>query len=169
MPYTYLPVSVIVEESPPVSEWASTTYVPVDILPGHAETAVWTVLGQGLRGPRIFAGNAAVELFSGDTGFLRDNLLNGDPRIWIVLRPTQSNPPFELAGVHADPTEGEAATYTPDDHVETLPMPLAMQEMIGQFVAEHHKETPFKKRRRDEYREDGGTGELQRRKREDWS
>lgn len=168
MPYDYLPVSVIVEESPPVSEWASATYVPVDILPGHAETPVWTIVGKGLRGNRIFAGNASIELFSGDTGFLRDNLLSGDPRIWVVLRPTQATPPFELVGVHADPTEGEAATYTPDDAVETLLMPQAMQDVIGEFIALHHKETPFVKRRRDEYREDGGDGDLRRRKREDW-
>lgn len=168
MSYIYLPVSVIVEESPPVSPWASTSYVPVDILPGHAQTPVWTALGQGLRGNRIFAGNASVELFSGDTAFLRDNLTSGDPKLWIVLRPTLAAPPFALVAVHADPTEGEAATYTPDDVVETLPMPQDMQAVIGQFVAEHHKEQPFVKRRRDQFREDGGSGELQRRKREDW-
>ena len=167
MPYQYLPVSVIVEESPPVSVWASTSYMPVDLLPGHADTPVWTVLGPGLRGNRIFAGTASIELFSGDTGFLRDNLASGDPRVWIVLRPAQGEQPFELAGVHADPTEGEAATYTPDDVVETLPMPQSMQDMIAQFITEHHKDAPFVKRRRDEFREDGGTGDVRNRKRDE--
>ncbi|MGL4322794.1 MAG: DUF3305 domain-containing protein [Beijerinckiaceae bacterium] len=169
MPYEYLPVSVIVEESPPVSEWAVTSYVPVDIVPGHPDTPVWSVLGPGLRGNRIFAGTASIELFSGDTGFLRDNVMSGDPRVWVVLRPTLAQPPYELVGVHADPTEGEAATYTPDDHVETLPMPPAMVAVISDFIAAHHKEQPFVKRRRDEYREDGGKGELRRRRMDDAS
>ncbi|MGL4810296.1 MAG: DUF3305 domain-containing protein [Beijerinckiaceae bacterium] len=166
MPYEYLPVSVIVEESPPVSEWATTSYVPVDILPGHAATPVWTPLGPGLRGQRIFAGLASIELFSGDAGFLRDNLLSGDAKLWVVLRPTGNTPPVELVGVHADPTEGEAATYTPDDQVTTLPMPDSLGGVIAEFVTRHYVERPFVKRKRDQFREDGAPVEPQRRRRE---
>ena len=41
MPYESFEVGVIVEESPPVSVWAETVYVPVALLSGAPATAPW--------------------------------------------------------------------------------------------------------------------------------
>lgn len=159
MPYETFEVCVVVEESPPVSQWAEMTYAPVAILPGAPETAPWTQLGHGQRGRRFFAGVATVEMFTGDTGLLRDNLLTGDPQIWIVLRPTGVEPPYQLFMVTVDPTMGEASQDNPGDIAAALPMPPEIVARVSAFVERHHVERPFVKRRRDQYAEDGG-GEI---------
>ena len=71
------------------------------------------------------------------------------PLLWIILRPVEGDPPYELASVTADPAEGEAMTETGANLVETVAMPKPMQETIAAFVAEHHVEQVFVKRKRD--------------------
>jgi microcompartment protein CcmL/EutN len=71
------------------------------------------------------------------------------PLVWIILRPVEGDPPYELASVTADPAEGEAMTETGTNLVEAVVMPKPMQETIAAFVAEHHVEQVFVKRKRD--------------------
>jgi hypothetical protein len=55
-----------------------------------------------------------------------------------------------LAIVTADPAEAEAiAGLGNDEIVDTVPMPPAIEDAIAAFVAEHHVERPFVKRKRD--------------------
>ena len=54
-----------------------------------------------------------------------------------------------ITSVLADPAEGEAMTEAGNDLVETVPMPESVQAAIRQFVAEHHVERQFTKRKRD--------------------
>ncbi len=49
----------------------------------------------------------------------------------------------------ADPSEGEAFTESPANLVEQVPMPASIQEIVAAFVAEHHVEREFFKRKRD--------------------
>jgi len=51
--------------------------------------------------------------------------------------------------VTADPAEGEAMTETGVNVVESVAMPKPIQESIVTFVAEHHVEQEFVKRKRD--------------------
>ena len=67
----------------------------------------------------------------------------------MVLRPTESEPPYEIARVTADPFEGEGYTEAGNDIVEAVPMPDTIREAVEAFVAEHHVEQPFFKRKRD--------------------
>jgi hypothetical protein len=69
--------------------------------------------------------------------------------LWVVLRPTASEPNYQVLTVTADPAEGEAFTHAGNDLVATVPMQAAIAERISDFVAEHHVERPFVKRRRD--------------------
>ena len=48
----------------------------------------------------------------------------------------------------ADPAEGEAFTDAGSNVVEAVPMPPEVARSIGRFIAEHHVERPFVKRRR---------------------
>ena len=73
----------------------------------------------------------------------------GDQSLWVVLRPTESDPPYTLLAVTADPSEGEAFTETGVDLVELVPLPDNVREMMIDFIAEHHVERPFYKRKRD--------------------
>jgi hypothetical protein len=67
----------------------------------------------------------------------------------VALRPTGVEPPYDLIAVTADPGEGEAFTQNGDHLVDAVPMPESIQATIAAFVAEHHVETPFYKRKRD--------------------
>ena len=54
-----------------------------------------------------------------------------------------------LLAVTADPAEAEALTDAGSDLVEPVPMPAAIAEAINDFIARHHVERPFFKRRRE--------------------
>jgi hypothetical protein len=69
--------------------------------------------------------------------------------LWVALRPTGVEPPYEIIAVTADPAEGESFTQAGDDIVEALPMPASVRDLVDVFVAEHHVERPFFKRKRD--------------------
>ena len=74
---------------------------------------------------QFYAGAAEIALYRTETGNYRDNLASGAPQLWVVLRPTGVEPPYELFAVTADPAEGEAFTEAGNDLVETVPMPRA--------------------------------------------
>jgi hypothetical protein len=69
--------------------------------------------------------------------------------LWVALRPSGVDPPYEVFAVTADPSEGEAWTETGTDLVDVVTMPEVVRETIDAFVAEHHVEQPFHKRERD--------------------
>ena len=48
--------------------------------------------------------------------------------LWVVLRPTGVEPPYELLAVTADPAEGEAFTEAGNDLVEMVAMPEPIRE-----------------------------------------
>src|SRR5262249_45045400 len=84
-----------------------------------------------------------VALYRTETGHYRDNLNSARPSLWVSLRPTGVEPPFEIVAVTADPAEGESFTQAGDDLVEAVPMPPAVRTIVEAFVAEHHGERPF--------------------------
>ena len=148
-PLARIPVGVVVERRKATSAWIEHVWVPVAVLAGEPSTPPWTMLSQDGDTATFFVGVAPVELYRSETGNYRDNLASGSPQIWVVLRPTEGEPPFELAAVTADPAEGEGYTQTGTDLVEPVPMPDPLREVIAAFVAEHHVERPFVTRKRD--------------------
>jgi hypothetical protein len=141
-------VGVVVERRKAQSQWIDFTWRPVAVLTGAPDAAPWTVLSQD-DGTTFFAGSAEVALFRTETSNYRDNLATGAPMLWVALRPTGAEPPYQLFGVTADPAEGEAWTEAGNDLVDVVPMPERLREMIAAFVAEHHVERQFHKRERD--------------------
>jgi hypothetical protein len=148
-PLQRLPVGVVVEKRKLNNPWAEFSWRQVAVLPGAPDTAPWTILDEQHEVRWFYAGSSEVELFPGSGGYYRHNLLSGEPSLWVVLRPTGLEPPFEVFMVTADPNEGEAFTQAGNDLVEAVAMPDAIREAIEAFVAEHHVETQFVKRQRD--------------------
>jgi hypothetical protein len=148
-PHTKITVGVVVERRKAASQWIDFTWRPVAVLAGEPVAAPWTQLAAGGDAATFYAGAADVDLYVSETGNYRDNLAMQPPSIWVALRPTGIDPPFELAGVTADPSEGESYTQSAGDVVEAVPMPEPMRAIVEAFVAEHHVERPFFKRKRD--------------------
>jgi Protein of unknown function (DUF3305) len=149
-PLASIPVGVVVERRKSKSQWVDFVWRPTTVLPGLPETKPWTPLGGDEEITSFYAGGADVALYRSDTAQYRDNLASGSPSLWVVLRPTGVEPPYEIVTVTADPSEGEAFTQSGADLVDSVPMPEAVHAIVATFVAEHHVEQAFFKRRRDE-------------------
>jgi hypothetical protein len=143
-----IPVGVIVERRKARSPWIDYLWRPVSVLVGTPAAAPWTTLDQNPDATLFYAGTAEIELHRTETTYYRDNLASDAPSLWIALRPAASEPPYEILTVTADPAEGEALTDAGNHVVDTVPMPAEIVETIRQFLAEHHVEKPFVKRRR---------------------
>ena len=141
-------VGVVVERRKAMSQWVDFVWQPVGVLPGQPDTAPWTVLSAGEDRTTYYAGPAEIALYRTETTYYRDNLASAAPSLWIALRPTGVEPPYDIVAVTADPAEGEAFTQAGDDLVEAVPMPQPVREIVAAFVAEHHVERPFVKRKR---------------------
>jgi hypothetical protein len=149
VPLATISVGVLVERSKSASQWADFHWRPVGVLTGVPDTPAWTTLSDDGERAMFYAGAAQIELYRTETANYRDNLRLETPLVWIILRPVEGDPPYELASVTADPAEGEAMTETGTNLVEAVVMPKPMQETIAAFVVEHHVEEVFVKRKRD--------------------
>ena len=148
-PLATIAVGVVVERSKATSPWADFLWRPTAVLAGQPETAVWTRLSDSGERTTFYAGTASVELHRSETANYRDNLATGAPMLWVVLRETGAEPPYSVYTVTADPAEGEGMTAAGNDIVEPVPMPDMVRDAVAAFVAEHHVEEEFVKRKRD--------------------
>lgn len=149
VPHERIRVGVVVERRKATSPWIDHVWMPVAVLAGEPEAEPWTVLATEGDTTRFYAGSAEVGLYRTETGNYRDNLVSGAPSLWVVLQPTESDPPYALVAVTADPAEGEAHTEAGSNVVEMVPMPDVVHDLVAAFVTEHHVERQFFKRKRD--------------------
>ena len=151
-PLLRIPVGVVVARRKAASQWIDFTWTPDAVLHGMPEAAPWTVLhqeGEDGETTMFYAGAAEIALYRTETTYYRDNLSSGAPLLWVVLAPTEGDPPYRLVAVTADPAEGEGFSESAANLVETVPMPGTIVEIVAAFVAEHHVERQFFKRKRD--------------------
>jgi hypothetical protein len=144
-----IPVGVVVERRKAASRWIDHVWRPVAVLAGAPNAEPWTPIAVEEERATFYAGAAAVGLYRSDTTSYRDNLASGAPALWVALRPTGVEPPYEILAVTADPSEGESFTEAGNDMVEQVPMPDTIRDAVAAFVAEHHVERTFFKRKRD--------------------
>ena len=140
-------VGVVVERSRADSPWVDFVWRAVAVLPDEPETKPWAVLREQDGTTLFYAGSATVDLYPSETARYRENLATGDPSIWTVLSPAEGAWPYSVALATADPAEGEAFTEA-GNLVEAVPMPEMLRDVIENFIAEHHVEREFFKRKR---------------------
>jgi hypothetical protein len=148
-PLMRIPVGLVVERRKAKSPWIDHVWRPVSVLAGQPDTAPWTPLDVTDETASFYAGAADIALYRSETTYYRDNLASGAPVLWVVLRPTGIEPPYDILSVTANPAEGEAMTEPGTDLIETVPMPEPIRQAVAAFVAEHHVEQVFFKRKRD--------------------
>jgi hypothetical protein len=139
----------VVERCKGAGPWSDFLWRPVNVLTGVPATPPWTKLSDDGERATFYAGGAEIELFRSEASHYRENLTTEIPLLWVALRPTQGDPPYVLAGVTADPAEGEGWAGIGDGIVDTVVMPETVVEKVAQFVSEHHVERVFRKRKRD--------------------
>jgi uncharacterized protein DUF3305 len=148
-PLVRIPVGVVVERRKASNPWVDFVWRPVAVLPGVPDMAPWTVLAGEADRTNFYAGVADIELYRSDTSGYRDNLATSAGQLWVALRPTDRGQPYEVMAVTADPGAGEAFSGSAAYLVETVPMPEPVRRTLDDFVAEHHVEREFSKRKRD--------------------
>ena len=147
IPLLRISLGVVVERREADSPWTAFVWRGIGVLPDEPEMKPWTVLHEQDETTLYYAGSATVDLYRSETARYRDNICSGTPSIWIVLSPSEGTWPYALSAVTADPAEGEAFTEAGANLVEAVPMPETVLDAIEQFIAEHHVEREFVKRK----------------------
>jgi hypothetical protein len=148
MPMLMLEVGVVLERRKATSPWLDEIWEAHAILAEPAAAEVGASLGRNGAGELVYAGRHALKAHTMATAFHRDNLNSGQPRVWVVMRPRPGDLP-EIVALTCDPNEGEGYAQTAWDLVQTAPMPEPVAAALAAFVAEHHVEHAFVKRKRD--------------------
>jgi Protein of unknown function (DUF3305) len=148
-PHACVPVGVVVERRKATSPWLDMVWRPVAVLSGLPDAAPWTALSAAEDAATFYVGAAEIELYRTEADHYRSNLDSGAPSVWVALRPTGAEPPYDLFAVTADPAEGESFTQAGVDLVDAVPMPAAVRQIVEAFVAEHHVEQSVYRRKRD--------------------
>jgi hypothetical protein len=148
IPLMRLPVGVVIERRKAKSPWIDFVWRPVAVLPGVPEAERGARLGGDDERLMLYAGSAEVELFASDAAQYYDNLISGAPGLWVIMRPVDGDPPYQVFSVTADPSEGEAYTEPGADLVEAVSMPDDIRAEIEAFVSQHYVEEKFVKRQR---------------------
>lgn len=142
MPQEVLRLGVVGVCYPPANRWAAGQTRPVAVmadLPSLEPGALMTER-DGVR--TIYLGDFALVLHSGETRHYIDNLRARQPSVWVAMIADQ----VQLLTV--DPYEGEALAGDVERVVEALPMPAQTAARIEAFIAQHHVEETFYKRKR---------------------
>lgn len=147
LPLLRVRVGIVVERRKTDSPWVDFIWRGVAVLPDEPKMEPWTLLREQEEATLFYAGSAAVDLYPSETARYRENLNSGNPSIWVILSPSDGPWPYAVAATTADPAEGESFTEAGANLVEAVPMPEAIRELIENFVAEHHVEREFVKRK----------------------
>src|SRR3990172_834276 len=143
-------VGVVVERRRIDHPWQEYSWRPVEIVPGAPTTTEWRVLPAGGGRTRSLAGAPALELSATRTEGYRFNLSQRIPVVFVVLRRDDGSPehPYKVFHATVDPAEAQEYLEGGEDLVEGVPMPDAIVAWMRDYIARHHVEAPFQKRRR---------------------
>jgi hypothetical protein len=142
-------VAVLAERRPGVTAWQEQVWRVTGVQEEIPPLAPWTLLRAEAGREIWFAGGAEISLHRSDTPNYKDNLEAAQPLIWALLRPGDTVSGMALQAVTVDPGEAEVLSESPSDTLEALPMPPGIRAALAAFVAEHHVERAFHKRKRD--------------------
>ena len=149
---TSLTVGVVIAREATDHPWQEFRWRPAEILIGKPELPLGEVITDSAAATHFFAGNFTIELHRKETSAYLVNLENEPPVIYIVLREAEEDDgalPVLVETVTVSPFEAQDFLDSGDDIVEPLTMPAPLIAWIERFVATHHEEETFIKRKRD--------------------
>lgn len=147
--YAAMPLGVVLRRSPGVTRWAKWSWRCVDVLPGAGD-ADWAELRSEAEVTDFHAATPSLELYADETEAYLHGLTAQVPCLYVVMRETEEDArPFDIVLVTASPYEAQDYADSGEEVIEKIAMPPAIASWVHAFVALHHKEEVFKKRRRD--------------------
>lgn len=151
-----IPLGVVVRRTPGVTRWAKWSWRAVAVLPG-APDADWREMRREGDSVEFHAATVPLELWRTDTEAYQTGLNVDSPSIYVIMRPADGaadDRDLEIFLVTASPYEAQDYTDSGEEIVERVPTPPALIAMIRDFIADHHQDEAFVKRRRDKKRVD---------------
>lgn len=142
-----VPVGVVIRGQPGVTRWARWIWRPVGVLPGAAP-AEWRELRREGEAVEYHAATAPLELHRAETEGYRVALSHQPPSVFVILREGEPGGRPEVFRVTASAFEAQDYLDSGDEIVEPVPMPPALIAWLSDFVARHHRDEPFVKRKR---------------------
>lgn len=142
MPREVHRLGVVARSHPPATRWGGRVLRPLAVTDAALPLAPGALMHAEAGVETRYLGDHAVTLHHGETAHYRANLAAARPSVWVAL---------DGAAVHlvtVDPYEGEGLAGDPARVVEAVPMPPGLAAAVAAFVAAHHVEVPFEKRRR---------------------
>jgi len=152
-----MPVSVVIERRVSSNPWCDHTWHAVGVLP-RFKGARGTLLASGDGWEQYDAGGLDLELFRRETEGYLSNLSQNPPVVFVVLRRSESDDGLEYEPflVTACPYEAMSYGAAGEEIVEGVPMPPEILAWVGEFVALHHVDEPFIKRKNKRHEDDYG-------------
>lgn len=146
-----LPLGIIVEKRKSTHPWGDWIWKPVGVIPGAGPVDDWVMLQEGDGWTHFHIGTLPLTLHRKDTEALKLSIEHENPHLYVILREDDDpdGKPLRAYSVTASPYDAQDYLDTSEDIIEKVPMPSAIFEWIKAFVAEHHREEEFKKRRRE--------------------
>lgn len=155
-----IPVGVVVRRAPGVTRWAKWAWKAVAVMPG-AGAADWRELRRDGDAVEFHAATLEMELWRSDTEAYLVALSNEPPSVYVIMRRAPAGGAgmaaemgMEIVRVTASPYEAQDYGDSGEDIVEPVPAPPGLVAFIREFVARHHVDEAFVKRRRDRRRTD---------------
>jgi hypothetical protein len=138
-------VGVIVRRQPGVTRWAKVVWQAVGLIP-FAGPGSWQELRREGEVIDYHAATANLTLWRTDTEAYLVALNGRPPSVFAILRPGRERP--SLLMVTASANEAQDYADNGEDIVERLTMPEGLEAWVRDFVARHHVEEEFVKRKR---------------------
>lgn len=151
-----IPLGIVIRKAPGVTRWAAWSWRAVAVLPG-AGPADWREMRRDGEVVEYHAATVPLELHRTQTEAYLQGISSRVPAIYVVMRPNarpeQSPAPYEVMLATASPFEAQDYTETGEEVVEKVPMPEGLVAWVRDFIATHHEQEAFRKRRRDAVKE----------------
>lgn len=148
-----MPVGVVLRRTPGVTRWSQWHWAATAILPG-AGPADWRELRREGETVEYHAATCTLELHGAETEAYLIGLSDTIPSLYVIMRETTDERPFDVVLVTASPYEAQDYTDSGEEIVEKVPMPEGLVAWIRDFVTAFHHHETFVKRKRDKMRVD---------------
>ncbi len=151
---TSLTVGVVISREATDHPWQEYRWRPAEILIGNPALPLGKVIAETGSETQYFGGSFTIELHRKETSAYLVNLENDPPVIYVVLRDAEEDDgedalPVLVETVSVSPFEAQDFLDSGEDVVEPIAMPPSLIAWIERFVAIHHEEEVFIKRKRD--------------------
>lgn len=152
-PLDQFSIGVVLERRDTDNRWIDHTWHVAEVIAGAPDGPA-RPLETGEGWARFYVGATTVELFDKATEGYKRNLTDDRPSVYVVLRPDDGEPPYQVFLATVCPYEAEAYDGADDDSlVAPAALPVELVARVQAFVDAHHVDQPFIKRK--QKRKDG--------------